>query len=91
MDKQEIDYKMWIKATCTRGFESHPRQLIYLGKCDCFGCAVLLVINIYTDINIASHTCFALFVCLTLLASSFLPSHLSLKHVRVPPETAHFS
>ena len=26
--------------------------------------------------------CFALFVCLTLLASLFLPSHLSLKHVR---------
>ena len=25
--------------------------------------------------------CFALFVCLTLLASFFLPSHLSLKHV----------
>ena len=27
--------------------------------------------------------CFALFVCLTLLASFFLPSHLSLKHVHV--------
>ena len=27
--------------------------------------------------------CFALFVCLTLLASFFLPSHLSLKHVRI--------
>ena len=25
--------------------------------------------------------CFALFVCLTLLVSFFLPSHLSLKHV----------
>ena len=25
--------------------------------------------------------CFALFVCLTLLASFFLPSHISLKHV----------
>ena len=25
--------------------------------------------------------CFALFVCLTLLASFFLPSHLALKHV----------
>ena len=25
--------------------------------------------------------CFAMFVCLTLLASFFLPSHLSLKHV----------
>ena len=27
--------------------------------------------------------CFALFICLTLLASFFLPSHLSLKHVHV--------
>ena len=27
--------------------------------------------------------CFALFVCLTLLASFFLPFHLSLKHVHV--------
>ena len=27
--------------------------------------------------------CFALFVCLTLLASFFLPSHLSLKHEQV--------
>ena len=27
--------------------------------------------------------CYALFVCLTLLASFFLPSHLSLKHVHV--------
>ena len=38
-----------------RGFESHPRQLIFLRKNDCLGCAVLL--------------CFV--VCLTLLASFF--------------------
>ena len=35
--------------------------------------------------------CFALFVCLTLLSSFFLPSHLSLKHVyfmaRTPPKS----
>ena len=43
------------------GFESHPRQLIFLRKSDCLGCAVLLCL-----------------VCLTLLASFFLPSHLSL-------------
>ena len=48
-----------------RGFESYPRQLIVLRKSDCLGCAVLL----------------CLIVCLTLLASLFLPSHLSLKHV----------
>ena len=48
-----------------RGFESHLRQLIFLTESDCFGCAVLL----------------CLVVCLTLFASSFLPSHLSLKHV----------
>ena len=40
---------------------------IFLRKNDCFGCAVLL----------------CLVVCLTLLASFFLPSHLSLKHLHV--------
>ena len=40
------------------GFESHPRQLIFLWKDDCLGCVVLL--------------CFV--VCLTFLASLFLPS-----------------
>ena len=44
--------------------ESHPRQLIFLRKSDCLGCAVLL----------------CLVLCLTLLASFCLPSHLSLKH-----------
>ena len=48
-----------------RGFESHLKQLIFLRKSDCLGCAVLL----------------CLVICLTLLASFFLPSHLSLKHV----------
>ena len=43
-----------------RGFEFHPRQLFFLRKCDYLGCAVLL----------------CLVVCLTLLASFFLPSHL---------------
>ena len=43
-------------------YESHPRQLIFLRKSDCLGCVVLL----------------CLVVCLTLLASFFLPSHLSL-------------
>ena len=41
------------------------RQLIFLRKSDCLGCAVLL----------------CLVVCLNLLASFFLTSHLSLKHV----------
>ena len=40
-------------------------QLIFLRKSDCLGCAVLL----------------CLVVCLTLLASFFLPSCLSLKHI----------
>ena len=39
---------------------------IFLRKSDCLGCAVLL----------------CLVVCLTLLASFFLPSHLSLKYIR---------
>ena len=45
------------------GFESHPSQLIFLKKSDCLGYAVLLCLVV---------------VCLTLLASFFLPSHLSL-------------
>ena len=49
--------------------ESHLRQLIFSRKSDCLGCAVLL--------------CFALFVCLTLLASFFLPSHLSFKNMYI--------
>ena len=48
-----------------RGFESHLRQLIFSRKNDCLGCAVLL----------------CLVVCLTLLASFFLPSHLSFKNM----------
>ena len=42
---------------------AHPRQLIFLRKSDCLGCAVLLCLVV---------------VCLTLLASFFFPSHLSL-------------
>ena len=45
-----------------RGFKSHPRQLFFPRKSDCLGCAVLLCLVVY----------------LTLLASFFLPSHLSL-------------
>ena len=48
-----------------RGFKSHLRQLIFLGNLTALG--VLC--------------CFALFVCLTLLASFFLPSHLSFKNM----------
>ena len=47
-----------VEITECRGFESHPRQLIFLGKNGHLGCVVLL--------------CFV--VCMTLLASFFLPS-----------------
>ena len=46
-----------------------------------------IIIYMYMYIHVGKVTalgvlcCFALFVCLTLLASFFLPSHLSLKHV----------
>ena len=43
---------------------------VHLCTCDCLGCTVLFCLV-------------CLFVCLTLLASYFLPSHLSLKHVHV--------
>ena len=55
-----------VKSVECRGFKSDPRQLIFIRKSDCLGCAVLLCL-----------------VCLTLLASFFLPSHLSLKHVYI--------
>ena len=48
--------------TCVVGFKSHPRQLIFLWRSDCLGCAVLL----------------CLVICLTLLACflpSFFISH----------------
>ena len=32
---------LWMRVEC-HGFESHPRQLIFLRKSDCLGCAVLL-------------------------------------------------
>ena len=51
-----------LYVMCTCTFKSHLRQLIFLRKSDCLGCIVLL----------------CLVVCLTLLASFFLPSHLSL-------------
>ena len=56
-------YSVW-SMEC-RGFESHPRQLIFLRKGKVTALGVLC--------------CFALFVCLTLLASFYLPSHLSFK------------
>ena len=62
---QLVERSVW-SVEC-QGFESHPRQLIFLRKSDCLGCAVLL----------------CLVVCLTLLASFFLASLLSLKHVHV--------
>ena len=54
-----------IQWTTHSLYMSHPRQLIFLRKSDCLRCAVLLCFVVY----------------LTLLASFFLPSHLSLKHV----------
>ena len=33
-----------------RGFESHPRQLIFLRKSDCLGCAVLLYLVCLFDL-----------------------------------------
>ena len=33
-----------------RGFESHPRQLIFLRKSDCLGCAVLIYLVCLFDL-----------------------------------------
>ena len=57
-----------IRVVVERLLQLQPKQLIFLRKSDCLGCAVLL--------------CLA--VCLTLFASFFLLSHLSLKHTHVP-------
>ena len=54
----------WVRVPPKADGRVRKRQLIFLRKSDCLGCAVLL----------------CLVVCLTLLASFFLPSHLSLKH-----------
>ena len=35
--------------------------------------------HMYIHVRVYTYMCFALFVCLTLLASFFLPSHLSFK------------
>ena len=67
MTLRTLDRMLYHLHVECRWFESHPRQLIFLRKSDCLECAVLL----------------CLVVCLTLLASLFLPSHLSLKHVHV--------
>ena len=60
---------------------------------DMSGRNIHVVINIHVGNNIINslltynyfflnvHVCFALFVCLTLLASFFLPSHLSFKNM----------
>ena len=52
--KQARSTVVHVHVEC-RGFESHPRQLIFLRKSDCLGCAALL----------------CLVACLTLLASFF--------------------
>ena len=58
-----IHVYLHLQSVECRGFESHPRQLIFLRKSDCLGCAVLLCLVV---------------VCLILLASFFLPSLISL-------------
>ena len=72
----ELQYVCVSAGTCTCiymymrcGFKSHLRQLIFLRKSDCLGHAVLL--------------CLVVCLTLSLLASFFPPSHLSLKHVLV--------
>ena len=54
-------------AFSCRGFESHPRQFPTRG-------------SFFTALGVLC--CFALFVCLTLLASFFPPSHLSFVYTR---------
>ena len=66
--EQKHLYKMDIIYMYTCTCPEAARQLIFLRKSDCLGCAVLL----------------CLVVCLTLLASFFLPSHISCTHIGIP-------
>ena len=64
-DYSATDYSFFFYLTCKcYGFESHPRQLIFIRKSDYPGCAVLLCVVVRS----------------TLLASFFLPFHRSLIH-----------
>ena len=54
-------------CTCVEGSSPTRGSSFFLGK--------------VTALQLGVLCCFALFVCLTLLATSFLPSHLSLKNV----------
>ena len=45
-------------CTC-RGFESHPRQLIFSTKSDCLGCAVLLGLVCLFDLACFFHSSFS--------------------------------
>ena len=53
-----------------RGFESHPRQLIFLRKSDCLGCAVLLCLVCLFDL-----ACFFLSSFSSLIICILLYSH----------------
>ena len=56
-----------------RGFESHPRQLIFhLGKSDCLGCAVLLCLVCLFDL-----ACFFLSSFSSLIKNMYMYMYLS--------------
>ena len=64
-----------------RGFESHPRQFFHcLSWVRVVGSSPTRD-SFFTALGVLC--CFALFVCLTLLASFFLPSHLSFKNMHI--------
>ena len=43
-------YRVCTWSVVCRGFESHPRQLIFSRKSDCLGCAVLLCLVCLFDL-----------------------------------------
>ena len=51
----------------------------HLGSLQC------MLLHVHVHVHVGVLCCFALFVCLTLLASFFLPSHLSFKNMYMHP------
>ena len=75
-----------VKQTTKRSNTAHPRQSLFLRKMSCLGWdsnphVQLIFLGKVTAFGVLC--CFALFVCLTLLASFFLPSHLSFKNMYI--------
>ena len=84
-----VEHSVW-SVEC-RGFESHLRQLIFLRKSDCLGCAVLLCLVVCLT-SFASFSLLSSLIKRCTCASFFLPfASLLNMHVHVHVETGDTS